>query len=83
MYRLSLPPRDKILHILPQEYTVDDDEGILDSVGMCGHRLIGNFHVVTGQLSAHKNIERCVEKAGLKVADFILEPIASAAAVLS
>ena len=50
---------------------------------MCGHRLIGNFHVVTGQLSAHKNIERCVEKAGLKVADFVLEPIASAAAVLS
>ena len=83
MYRLALPPGDKILHILPQEYTVDDEEGILDPVGMCGHRLIGNFHVVTGQLSAHKNIERCVEKAGLKVADFVLEPIASAAAVLS
>jgi len=78
-----LPPGDKILHILPQEYTVDDEEGILDPVGMCGHRLIGNFHVVTGQLSAHKNIERCVEKAGLKVEDFVLEPIASAAAVLS
>lgn len=83
MYRLALPPGDKILHILPQEYTVDDEEGILDPVGMCGHRLIGNFHVVTGQLSAHKNIERCVEKAGLKVDDFVLEPIASAAAVLS
>ena len=80
MYRLALPPGD---NILPQEYTVDDEEGILDPVGMCGHRLIGNFHVVTGQLSAHKNIERCVEKAGLKVADFVLEPIASAAAVLS
>ena len=83
MYKLALPPGAKILHILPQEYTVDDEEGILDPVGMCGHRLIGNFHVVTGQLSAHKNIERCVEKAGLGVADFILEPIASASAVLS
>lgn len=83
MYRLALPPGEKILHILPQEYTVDDEEGILDPVGMCGHRLIGNFHVVTGQLSAHKNIERCVEKASLKVQDFILEPIASAAAVLT
>jgi len=75
MYRLALPPGDKILHILPQEYTVDDEEGILDPVGMCGHRLIGNFHVVTGQLSAHKNIERCVEKAGLKVAGVALVDI--------
>ena len=83
MHKLALSPGEKILHIIPQEYTVDDEEGIIDPIGMCGHRLYGNFHVITGQVTSYKNIEKCVEKAGLKVTAFTLEPIASAASVLS
>ena len=83
MHKLALPPGDKILHIIPQEYTVDNEEGIVDPVGMCGHRLTGNFHVITGQMTAYNNIRKCVEKAGLNVAELTLEPIASAASVLS
>lgn len=83
MHKLALPPGDKILHIIPQEYIVDEEEGIIDPIGMCGHRLYGNFHVITGQMTAYKNIQKCVEKAGLKVTDLTLEPIASAASVLS
>ncbi|MBK8626839.1 MAG: cell division protein FtsA [Saprospiraceae bacterium] len=83
MYKLVLPPGDKILHVVPQEYTVDDEQDIFDPIGMSGVRLEANFHIITGQISASRNILRCVEKAGLEVADVTLEPIASAASVLS
>jgi len=83
MHKLVLPPGDKILHVLPQEFTVDDERDIIDPVGMSGIRLEANFHIITGQISASKNILRCVEKAGLEVADVTLEPIASAASILS
>jgi cell division protein FtsA len=83
MNKLVLPPGDKILHIIPQEYTVDNERGIFDPVGMAGVRLEGNFHIITAQSNAMRNITRCVEKAGMRVADITLEPIASAAAVLS
>ncbi len=83
MYRLVLPPGDKILHVIPQEFTVDDERDIIDPVGMSGVRLEANFHIITGQISASKNIMRCVEKVGLNVVDITLEPIASASAVLS
>jgi len=83
MHKLALPPGDTILHIIPQEYMVDEEEGIIDPIGMCGHRLNGNFHVITGQQTAYNNIRKCVEKAGLKVTEMTLEPIASAASVLS
>ncbi len=83
MYRLVLPPGDKILHVIPQEFTVDDESDIIDPVGMSGVRLEANFHIITGQVTASRNILRCVEKVGLEVADITLEPIASAAAVLS
>lgn len=83
MYKLVLPPGDKILHVVPQEYTVDDEQDIFDPIGMSGVRLEANFHIITGQISASKNILRCVEKAGLDVVDVTLEPIASAASVLS
>ncbi|GLR15764.1 cell division protein FtsA [Portibacter lacus] len=83
MYRLVLPPGDKILHVIPQEFTVDDEQDIQDPVGMSGVRLEANFHIITGQVTASRNILRCVEKVGLEVADITLEPIASAAAVLS
>lgn len=83
MYRLVLPPGDKILHAIPQEFTVDDEQDIMDPVGMSGVRLEANFHIITGQVTASRNILRCVEKVDLEVADITLEPIASAAAVLS
>jgi len=83
MYKLVLPPGDKILHVVPQEFTVDDEQDIFDPIGMSGVRLEANFHIITGQISASRNILRCVEKAGLDVADVTLEPIASAASILS
>ncbi len=83
MYRLVLPPGDKILHVIPQEFSVDDEQNIIDPIGMSGVRLEANFHIITGQISASKNILRCVEKCGLNVVDMTLEPIASSSAVLS
>jgi cell division protein FtsA len=83
MFKLVLPPGDKIIHVIPQEYTVDSEQGITDPIGMSGVRLEANFHIITGQITAINNIYRCVEKAGLKVADLTLEPIASSVAVLS
>lgn len=83
MYKLVLPPGDKILHVIPQEYTVDNEQGITDPIGMSGIRLEANFHIITGQISASNNIQRCVQRNGLKVSNVTLEPIASGAAVLS
>ncbi len=82
MFKLVLPPGDKIIHVFPQEFTVDNEQGITDPIGMCGVRLEANFHIITGQITAVNNIFRCVEKTGLKVAELTLEPIASADAVL-
>lgn len=83
MHKLALPPGDKILHIIPQEYNVDEEQGIAEPIGMSGSRLEGNFHVITGKVAAYNNIKRSVERAGLELADVILEPIASATSVLS
>jgi cell division protein FtsA len=83
MHKLVLPPGDKILHVIPQEYTLDHEQGILDPIGMSGVRLEANFHIITGQITASQNLIKCVERAGLEVANLTLEPIASAAAVLS
>jgi len=83
MHKLVLPPGDKILHVFPQEFTVDDESNIVDPIGMSGVRLEANFHIITGQISASRNIMRCVERVGLDVADITLEPIASSKAVLT
>lgn len=83
MYKLVLPPGEEIIHVLPQEFIVDNEPGIKDPIGMCGIRLEANFHIITGQMLAVKNIFKCVRKAGLEVAGLILEPIASAESVLS
>ncbi len=82
MHKLVLPPGDKILHVIPQEYTVDSEQGIVDPIGMSGSRLEANFHIITGQITASNNINRCVDRAGLEMASVTLEPIASAASVL-
>jgi cell division protein FtsA len=83
MFKLVLPAGDRIIHVIPQEFTVDNEQGIVDPIGMCGVRLEANFHIITGMDTALKNIERCVRNAGLTLADITLEPIASAFAVLS
>jgi cell division protein FtsA len=83
MHKLSLPPGDKIIHVLPQDYIVDNEQGIKEPIGMAGIRIEGNFHIITGQTTAIQNINKCVLKAGLKVKNIVLEPLASAAAVLS
>lgn len=83
MYKLALPPGDQILHVIPQEFMVDEEEGIKDPIGMSGARVEGNFHVITGKMAAANNIMRCIERASLKVSEMVLEPIGSAASVLS
>ncbi len=81
-HRLVLPPGDKILHVFPQEYTVDGQREV-DPIGMSGTHLEANLHIISGQISASTNIYRCVERAGLKAANMTLEPIASGEAVLT
>jgi len=83
MHKMGLPPGDKILHVIPQEYTVDNEAGINDPIGMSGIRLEANFHIITGQQTAFNNMKRCVDRAGLRVKDMTLEPIASAQSVLT
>jgi cell division protein FtsA len=82
MNSLAFNPGDEIIHILPQEFIVDNEHFIKDPIGMSGVRLEANFHIITGQITAAQNINKCVHKAGLQVADLILEPLASSASVL-
>ncbi|MGV6861772.1 MAG: cell division protein FtsA [Putridiphycobacter sp.] len=83
MYKLVMQPGEEIVHVLPQEYIVDNEQDIKNPIGMAGIRLEANFHIITGNMGAAKNISKCVNKAGLKMDEMILEPLASAAAVLS
>lgn len=83
MYKLIMSPGEEIIHALPQEFTVDNESGIVDPVGMSGVRLEANFHIITGQVTAIANINKCVRKAGLETVDIVLEPLASSEAVLS
>lgn len=83
MYKLQLAPGEKIIHVYPQEYTVDSEQGIVDPRGMSGVRLEANFHIVTGQITAIQNLERCIQKAGLQVDGMVFEPVASGLSVLS
>ncbi len=79
---IAMPFDRQILHVLPQQYIVDDQEGIQDPLGMSGVRLEAKVHVVTGAISAVQNILRCCERAGLHVNEVILESLASGEAVL-
>ena len=83
MYKMAMPPGEQIVTVLPQEYIIDNEQGIKDPIGMSGVRLEANFHIITGNIGASLNIHKCVERTGLKVKDIILEPIASADAVLT
>lgn len=79
---VAMPADREILHVIPQEFIVDGQDGVADPVGMSGVRLEANVHIITGLVSAAKNMYRCVEKAGYQVADIVLEPLASSFAVL-
>ncbi len=83
MHKLVLPPGESIIHVLPQDFIVDNESGIKDPIGMSGIRLEANFHIITGLVTAVQNIYKCVRKANLEVADLTLEPLASSDAVLS
>ena len=83
MYKLVMLPGEQIIHVLPQEYIIDNESGIKNPIGMAGIRLEANFHIITGQVAAINNIQRCVKKAGLDISNLTLEPLASADAVLS
>lgn len=83
MYKLVMEPGEEIIHVLPQEYIIDGEKGITDPIGMAGVRLEANFHIIAGKIAAAKNIQKCVNRADLEVAETILEPLASATAVLS
>jgi cell division protein FtsA len=80
---LSIPTDREILHVIPQEFIIDGQEGIREPVGMSGVRLEAKVHIVTASASAIQNIAKCCQRAGLNVAEIVLEPIASAEAVLT
>ena len=83
MYGLSMAPGEEIIDVIPQEYIIDGEVGIRHPIGMLGNTLEANFHIIIGQTAAAKNILKCIKKAELEMVDLILEPIASAEAVLS
>ena len=80
---VAIPTDREVIHILPQEFMVDDQEGIKEPIGMAGVRLEAKVHIVTGAVSAAQNIVRCALRSGLRVSDLVLQQMASAEAVLS
>jgi cell division protein FtsA len=80
---MPIPADQEILHILTQEFIIDDQDGIREPIGMSGFRLEVKVHIVTGAVSAAQNIVKCVRRCGLEVNDLVLQPLASSCAVLS
>src|SRR5258706_8820820 len=79
---INIPQDREIIHVLPQEYTIDHQDGIKDPLGMSGVRLEARVHLVTASVTSAQNIIKCCHRCGLQVADVVLEPLASAEAVL-
>ena len=82
-YKTYIPAGDQIIDVIPQEYTVDNFQNITDPIGRTGVKIGANFHIITGDRNAIKNINRSVESTGLRVKDLMLQPLASSAAVMS
>jgi cell division protein FtsA len=80
---INLPQDREIIHVLPQTFVVDDQDGVREPIGMSGVRLEVECHIVTGAITSVQNVVRSVNRAGLAVEDIVLEPLASAEAVLS
>ncbi len=83
IHKIVMPPGCEIIHVMPQDYIVDYEDGIKDPVGMSGVKLEADFHVITAQTNAIRNINKCVKRAGLQIENLILEPLASSMSVLS
>jgi cell division protein FtsA len=83
MFKIPIDVGEEIIHVLPQNFIVDNEHDIKNPIGMSGKRLEANFNIVIGQVSSAKNIEKCINRVGLKVRDLILEPLASAEAVVT
>ncbi len=83
MYKIPIEAGEEIIHVLPQNFIVDNETGVKNPAGMSGKRLEGNFHIVIGQIASAKNIEKCINRAGLNVKELVLEPLASSEAVLT
>ncbi|MEZ5000802.1 MAG: cell division protein FtsA [Bacteroidales bacterium] len=83
MHNIPIDIGEEIIHVIPQNFIVDNETGVKNPIGMCGRRLEANFHIVIGQVASAKNIEKCIRKSGLNVKDLILEPLASSDAVLT
>ena len=79
---INIPAERKILHVIPQEFIIDGQDGIIDPVGMSGVRMEANVHVVTGLATAVQNLHKCIERNNITVKDVVLEPLASSYAVL-
>ncbi len=82
-YKIPLEAGENILHVFPQDYVVDNEAGVKNPIGMSGRRLEGNYHIVLGRIASVNNIEKCINRVGLKLNHLILEPMASARAVLT
>jgi cell division protein FtsA len=80
--RIALPSDRKIIHVIPQEFIIDGQDGVYDPLGMSGVRMEARVHIITGLVSAAQNIYKCVQRSGLEVNDMVLEPLASSYAVL-
>lgn len=83
MKKIPVDVGEEIIHVLPQNFIVDNETGIKTPVGMSGKRLEANFHIVVGQIASAKNIEKCINRVNLSVKQLILEPLASSEAVLT
>ena len=83
IYNIAMNPGEKIIDVLPQEFIIDGEAGVKDPKGMLGHQMGASFHIVTAQTSAAQNIMKCIEKSGYNLQHLILQPLASAEAVLS
>ncbi len=82
-HKIPIDVGEEIIHVLPQSFIVDNETGIKNPVGMSGIRLEANFHIVIGNISSAKNIEKCINRVDLQLQDLVLEPLASSAAVLT
>ncbi|SMO54265.1 cell division protein FtsA [Saccharicrinis carchari] len=82
-YKIPLEAGENILHVFSQDYTVDNEAGVRIPIGMSGRRLEGNYHIVLGRVASVNNIEKCINRVGLKLNHLILEPMASARSVLT
>jgi len=83
MSKIPIEVGEEIIHVLPQNFIVDNESGVKNPVGMSGRRLEANFHIVIGKVASAKNIDKCMNRIGLRIKELILEPLASSEAVLT